>query len=85
MNENWEDAPTAFVRVRNVIVHPGEPRKRSLLNASLTDARYDAWWIGLWYLELVILFLLDYTGQYSNRISEAQWKGDDLEIVPWAK
>lgn len=75
---NWRDGPQAFVEVRNFIVHP--PKKNKSTIDSLAIA--EAWRIGQWYLELTLLRLFDFTGRYSNRISERQYYGH-IENVPW--
>lgn len=73
---NYDNAPQAFTRVRNSIVHPGHKQQTKLSNAI-----YDAWALGLWYTELFLLHLFDYHGDYSNRLN-AKWKGQ-VEPVPW--
>jgi hypothetical protein len=57
------DGPELFVEMRNRIVHP----RGSLLATSISDRR-QAKDLGLWYLELVLLSLFGYRGQYSNRL-----------------
>jgi hypothetical protein len=70
------DGPDAFVKIRNDIVHP-EPR-RTLFPA----LRIQAYWLGLWYLELTLLYLLGYNSMYYNRLlSGYPW--DVKNDVPW--
>ena len=38
--------------------------------------------LGLWYIELLLLELFEYSGLYSNRLTR-KWTGD-VETVPWA-
>lgn len=75
--ENWEDAPHALTAVRNNIVHPD--RK---VDTTLSALLWDAWDLGLWYLELTILRLLGHSGKYGNRL--AQKFVCESEPVPWA-
>lgn len=72
------DGPGAITGARNRIVHP------SLKKATLdTEAKLDVWRLALWYLELGILYLIGYEGEYTNRVT-AEWVGE-TELVPWAK
>ncbi len=74
---NWLDAPQALTGIRNSLVHP-EHKCRGQFN----DAEFDAWNLGLWYLELAILRLCGYTGTYHNRLLKNSWVGQ-VEDVPW--
>lgn len=80
---SWPDGPSALVECRNALVHCNTKKRSMLANLSLS-ARQQAWQLGLWYLELTLLWLFDYRGAYSNRISGARRKGDEVEQVPWA-
>jgi hypothetical protein len=74
VKENGVDAPEAFTRVRNAIVHPrrGEKRPSGRL-------RIEAAQLGLWYLQLAILRLLSYDDVYLDRLRA--WRPQTL---PWA-
>jgi hypothetical protein len=50
-----------------------------------SGCRWDAWLLGMWYLELVLLRLFDYEGTYSNRLVREGWIGDEVQPVPWAR
>jgi hypothetical protein len=71
------DAPYVFIKVRNDIVHP----KKNIEN--LTGYLYEASDLGLWYLELVLLAIFDYQGNYHNRLPRYQQNGEK-EPVPWS-
>jgi hypothetical protein len=71
----------AFVRIRNALVHP-KAGKRKMLAGIQTDARADAWVLGLWYLELAVLFLCDYRSVYYQRIRGGS-PADLRSRVPW--
>jgi hypothetical protein len=73
---NWLDAPHALTEIRNSLVHP-EHKKRKQLG----DAYFEAWNLGLWYLEMGILALCGYSGTYGNRLK--QRRGGQIEDVPW--
>ena len=68
----WEDGPRAVVETRNLLVH-----------ASANDHLpwHEAWMLARWYVELVLLRMLNFTGEYLNR-TRALVVGD-VERVPW--
>jgi hypothetical protein len=72
------DGPEVITRVRNSVVHA--PRRRAEWPDS--SLLVDAWKLSQWYLELSILRLLDYAGDYGSRLGEGRWSGD-LTPVPW--
>jgi len=78
-NFNW-NGPQAFTEIRNLIVHPGQKRKR-LVGHDLPLA--EVWKLGLWYIELVLLHLFEHTGVYAERLKNGRWVGD-VSTVPWA-
>jgi len=73
---NWIDAPHAFTEIRNSLVHP-EHKRRGQFGA----AYYEAWNLGLWYLEMGILAVCGYSGTYGNRLKQ-RYVGQ-TEKVPW--
>jgi len=79
---NWEDGPQALTEIRNALVH-GSPAKRRKVFDNHPDLVHEAWNLSLRYLELMILRLCDYNERYSNRVSGAKWKGEEVEAVPW--
>lgn len=75
----YSDSPHALTEIRNSIVHPENEKKNEF-----DVVYYEAWSLGLWYLELAILKLCDYNGTYINRLSEKKYVGS-IENVPWIK
>jgi len=75
---NWLDAPHALTEIRNSLVHPDHKH-----HGKFRDAHYEAWNLGLWYLELSILGICGYAGTYGNRLRR-RWVGE-IEEVPWEK
>jgi len=72
----WIDAPHAFTDLRNSLVHPyHKPR------GNIGKVIVDAWDLGLWYLELALLRICNYSGTYFNRIASGWVSG--VESVPW--
>ncbi|ROQ92177.1 hypothetical protein [Desulfosoma caldarium] len=73
---NWLDAPHALTEIRNSLVHPEHKRR-----CQLETVYYEAWNLGLWYLEMSILAICGYSGTYWNRLKQ-RWVGQ-TEVVPW--
>jgi len=78
MQHRWSDAPQGLTEIRNEIVHP-EHKKRGQFN----DVLVDAWDLSLWYIEMTVLRLSAYSGDYSNRLVPRNAVGQ-VEKVPWA-
>ncbi len=68
----WSDGLHAFTEIRNSIIHPEKKNRHNIHNCF-----FEAWRLGLWYLDLLILRLCEYDGKYANR-----WSGDVVR-VPW--
>ena len=73
---NWLDAPHALTEIRNSLVHPKHKHREQF-----GTAYYEAWNLGLWYLEMGILAVCGYSGTYGNRLKQ-RWVGQ-TENVPW--
>lgn len=75
---NWLDSPHALTEMRNSLIHPEHKRR-----GQYADAYFEAWNLGLWYLELALLRVCGYTGSYGNRLL-SRWIGG-VEDVPWKR
>jgi hypothetical protein len=75
------DGPKAFTEIRNFLVHPGDKRKR-LAGKKLPLA--EVWQLGLWYIELVLLYLFGHVGYYADRLRKDAWVGQ-VDLVPWGR
>ena len=75
----WQHGPHALVAIRNSLVHPDN--KLGLISI---NAYYEAKQLGLWYLELLLLKLFGYEGEYASRLEPVQMDGC-TEMVPWAR
>lgn len=80
--ENWKDGPQALTEIRNALVHSNPKKRRKVLGAS-TEVRHDASDLSLWYLELVLLKIFGYQGEYANRLVRGVFRGGEIESVPW--
>lgn len=70
----WKDAPHALTEIRNSLVHPDS-------KSITSDCYFDAWKLGLWYLELSILGVCGYNETYLNRLTAKY--SYEMEEVPW--
>ena len=75
---NWADSPHALTEIRNSLVHPEHKN-----HAQFHGAYFEAWKLGLWYLELALLRVCGYKGTYGNRLT-AKFVGQ-VETVPWCQ
>ncbi len=76
---DWDTGPQALVAIRNNLVHP----QRNLVGVSNMDY-WEAWHLGQWYFELMLLSRLGYKGRYRNRLADMKGNEDPFVPVPWA-
>lgn len=81
-NDSLKDFPFMFTEIRNSFVHSNR-KKREKINALPNDYLSIILNLGIFYVELLILYLLDYDGNVASRISESKWRGSDEIVVPW--
>jgi hypothetical protein len=75
-----EDGAEVFTLIRNALVHGQEKKRRDLRDIGYLE-RFEALELGLWYLELSLLYIIGYDGKYNNRIKRG-WFGLG-ETLPW--
>lgn len=77
---NWITGPHALTAVRNDLVHPEEK-----LGDLPHEIYHEAWNLGQWYIEMMLLNKLFYKGEYANRLMT--WRNGDqvIQFVPWAQ
>ena len=73
----WKHGPHALVAMRNEVVHPS-PKYGRLS----PRAYYEAWNLGQWYLELMLLRLCEASGEYGNRLTQ-KWVGEVEHLGQW--
>ena len=66
--------PEAITEIRNRLTHL---KKMEAIHP--VSIRRDTWRLSLWYLELIILYLINYRGVYKNRL-RFTWEGDYDEL-----
>lgn len=71
---NWTDSPHALTDIRNNLVHAG--KRRAELDG---DGYFQASRLATWLLELTILALCNFKGEYWNRVT------GEKEVVPWTR
>lgn len=76
---DWDTDPQALVAIRNNLVHP----QRNLVGVSNIDY-WEAWHLGQWYFELMLLSRLGHKGRYRNRLADMTENEDPFVPVPWA-
>ena len=77
--KDWDTGPQALVVIRNNLVHP----QSDLAGVSNMDY-WEAWLLGQWYLELMLLNRLGYQGRYRNRMVNMKGNEESFVPVPWA-
>ncbi len=73
----WQHGPHALVGMRNEVVHPS-PKYGRLSSR----AYYEAWNLGQWYLELMLLRRFEASGEYGNRLTQ-KWVGEVESLGQW--
>jgi hypothetical protein len=73
----WKDAADAITGVRNAVMHP------SVKKSIPQEAYRQAWTLGMWHLDMVLLRLCGHTGNYVNRLKLPRGEGQ-VEPLPWA-
>ena len=75
--KTWAHGPHAIVELRNDLVHP-----KPNLGYISPYVHHEAWNLGQWYVEMILLKKLGYEGSYVNRLSS--WDERD-QAVPLAQ
>ena len=69
------DGPYWIARLRNDFVHP----PRGGQSARTSGRIVDAWLLSVWYLELALLSLMGYSGEYRSRLNSGE-----VSRLPWS-
>lgn len=80
LRKDWRDVAEAVVQARNYLVHPTQSRSGKR-HTPQDYPWYELWICSQWLLELVILRLLGYAGNYRNRTRLTEFNA--IERVPW--
>lgn len=63
---NIVNGPESFTRIRNYIVHPSSNKRKALKEVE-SNAKIEALHLGIWYVEMILLRLFEFKGNYINR------------------
>jgi hypothetical protein len=80
--------PQLVTKVRNTIIHPNDKNRKVLVEwetnykVSASDIRWETYRLFKWYITLVLLSMIGYSGKYANRLTHR--KIGQVEPVPWA-
>lgn len=74
----WESGPWAVTALRNEIIHAKRGASERPFRVTI-----QAWKLISWYVELVLLALFGFDGEYGSRLKWPRWVGQ-VELVPWA-
>lgn len=77
--KDW-DGPRAFTEIRNDLVHPIRKAGRFVTHRL---PYFEAWNLGQWYIEMVVLRLSHFSGVHSQRTNANRWVGE-VHRVPWS-
>ena len=80
INQPTFQAVELAINVRNKVVHP--PNNIRSVEWPSGEELFEAWQFTTWCLELGILRLLEYRGNYWSRLQLGSWSGR-VESVPW--
>lgn len=75
------DGAEIIVWIRNCLVHGNKPKREDLVKVDL-KVRNEALQLGLWWVELALLYILGYNEKYASRTRENKWRGEG-DYVPW--
>lgn len=70
---NIVNGPESFTRIRNHIVHPSS-KKRKALKKIESNTKIEALHLGIWYVEMILLKLFEFKGNYINRCNVLKHK-----------
>ncbi|RDY70386.1 hypothetical protein DXT76_13115 [Halobacillus trueperi] len=79
LDENFGNGPEALVDFRNHIAHP---KRDEVINSYEIYDRYQIRNLGVYYLEILLLYFVNYQRVYSNRLKFPS-PGGEYERVPW--
>lgn len=75
-NIDIHDEIDLFVQIRNAIIHSQAEKRKKLFKIS-PKVKYEAQQLGLWYIEISLLKILKFKGEYRNRCLSKSWSKED--------
>nr|WP_314277993.1 hypothetical protein [uncultured Peptostreptococcus sp.] len=80
LKKNFKDGSDLITFFRNSVVHPCKSKHKNELEF---EDMWNTILLGINYLELVLLYLINYKGEYSDRFKDISF--GQVNLVPWAK
>jgi len=77
--QDFTSGPAVLVKYRNHIAHP---KRNKSIDGYSTDEVYLINQLGLYYVEVLLLYLINYDGKFMNRLKFPLWK-EEHESLPW--
>lgn len=81
-SQDWDNGPHAVTAIRNAHVH-SNPRNLERLQKAGIDAEGEAWVLSMHYIELLLLKIFDFNGDFSSRLVRGGFVWDAVRKVPW--
>jgi len=78
---SWS-GPELVFNIRNSLVHP--PKRLTDPEWPKSAELVEAWQLSTWYLEVILLRIFGYEGEYTSRLDLSGYKGR-TEPLPWAE
>jgi hypothetical protein len=78
-NPQFASGPELLTKYRNHIAHP--KRNQNIARYSLSEKSLINQ-LGLYYTEMLLLYLIGYDDMYSNRLNFPSWEGN-YDSLPW--
>ena len=76
--DNFSDGVELITYYRNLVVHPSKKRKNFYLEF---EEMWNIILLGIKYIELSILYIINYRGEYTDRFKDYCF--GDVDTVPW--
>ncbi|KGX85885.1 hypothetical protein [Pontibacillus litoralis] len=77
--DNFVNGPDLLIKYRNHIAHPKRNQK---IDHFSSKSKYLIMNLGMYYTEMLLLYLIGYSGVHANRLKFSSWEGN-YEVVPW--
>lgn len=78
--DSFKDGVELITYYRNSVVHPSKKRKNFCLDF---EEMWNITLLGIKYIELSLLYIINYKGEYTDRFSDFCF--GDVDTVPWSK
>ena len=78
--DDFKDGVDLITYYRNTVVHPSKSKQNNKLEF---EDMWNITLLGINYIELVILYLINYRGEYTDRFKDLSF--GQVNLVPWAR